>query len=590
MGGAYAALGVALAACAAVVGLTARAAPAGSAAPGTSTSGAESAGAESAGRSASGRSTRDRLHWAALAFVPSSLLLGVTRYVTTDVAPVPLLWVLPLALYLLTFVVAFAERARVPDDVLTTLFAALLPVLALLTALGVNRPLWAIGGTHVIAVAVASLVCHQALADRRPPAAQLTTFYLWVSIGGLAGGVFNALVAPVLFDTLAEYPIAIALAAVAWASSARREEPVSQTPRFFTRIAEGAPRGGRADRLLWHVVGPLAAGGLLFASVVVRADVPTTLRTSATVALGVPAALIGFTLRRRPWAYAFGVTALLVGATAGQRLRMGDVLFRGRSFFGAYVVRATGDYHNLQNGTTLHGAQNLAPAWRRTPITYYHAGGPLGALFTQAPSIMRPGRRVAVVGLGTGSLACWGRPGERWTYYEIDPLVVRVARDPRLFTFLRDCPPTTDVVVGDARLRLADAPPAAYDLIALDAFSSDAIPTHLLTREALALYLSRLAPDGLLAVHISNRYLDLIPVLAELARDARLAGAVGDDVSGAARTNPMVSASRWVVLGRRAALLGPLARQRGWGPLPPRGDVGVWTDDFTDVLSIVKWR
>jgi SAM-dependent methyltransferase len=604
---AYAALGVGVAACA----LAASGAPAAAwVAP----------AAARAEDDAAGRARWiERLRWTFLALVPSALLLGVTRYVTTDVAPVPLLWVIPLALYLLTFVAAFAERARVPAAVLEPLSAALLPLLALLTALGVNRPLWAIAGAHVVAVGVASLVCHQTLADRRPAPARLTEFYLFVSLGGLAGGVFDAVVAPAVFDTLAEYPIAIALAGVAWAVAARLDDEAryrgpgglpphlqhgadapsaphhsnARPHHLFARLVEPAPDAERLDaidRTLWYAAGPLAAGALMFAAVLVRMEVPSGVRGAMTTALGVPAALLAFALRRRPWAYALGLAALLAGASVGQRVRAGGVLLRARSFFGAYAVRETGTYHHLQNGTTLHGAQDTRPQWRTTPLTYYHAAGPLGTIFARVPALARDGRRVAVVGLGTGTLACYGRRGERWTFYEIDPLIVRIARDPRLFTYLRDCPPTTDVVVGDARLRLAEAPDATYDLLVLDAFSSDAIPTHLLTREAVALYLAKLRPGGILVVHVSNRYLNLVPVVAELARDARVAGSYGNDVSGESRRRPMISPSVWVVLAHRAAEIGAVTRLAGWAALPAGGDLRVWTDDFTDVLSVVKWR
>jgi spermidine synthase len=252
-------------------------------------------------------------------------------------------------------------------------------------------------------------------------------------------------------------------------------------------------------------------------------------------------------------------------------------------------VRRSGDYHHLAHGTTLHGAQNSAPPFRTMPLTYYHREGPLGQLFASMFHTL-PSRRVAVVGLGTGTVACYGRRGERFTFYEIDPLVERIARDARLFTYLRDCPPQVDVVLGDARLRLADAPAAAYDLIVLDAFSSDAIPVHLLTREALALYLSKLADGGAIALHISNRYLDLLPVVAELARDARVAGVVGRGTRlTAEQTGQMLSSSAWVVLSRRARDLGSLARREGWDVLPPAGDRGLWTDDFSNVLRVITW-
>jgi hypothetical protein len=541
-------------------------------------------------------SARDRLTWMALAFVPSSLLLGVTRYVTTDVAPVPLLWVVPLALYLLTFIVAFSARGRVPSDLLGPIFAGSLPLLALLTTLGVNRPLWAIAGVHVVVVGIASLVCHQALADRRPAPERLTEYFLWISLGGLLGGAFNALVAPVIFDTIAEYPLAMAFAALAWAlgEGPSDADPPRSVPTFFGSLPELAVETPptRTERILWLVGPPLIVAGLLYAAVAVRGVVPSVMRATGSAALGVPAALLCFAIRRRRLSYALCVCGLLAGAALGRQASGGQVLLQARSFFGAYTVRVSDGFHTLQNGTTLHGAQDARPGRAKSMLTYYHVAGPLGTLIAQVPSLADPARprRVAVVGLGAGTVACYGRPGERWTFYEIDPLIARIARDPRFFTYLRDCPPTTDVVLGDARIALATAPDSAYDLIVLDAFSSDAIPTHLLTRESLALYLSKLARDGVIAIHVSNRYLNLIPVIAELALDARVAGSQGRDVSGAWRTQGMVSASVWVAVARRAATLGPLTRQPGWLPLPPAGDVRLWTDDFTDVLSVVRWH
>jgi spermidine synthase len=291
-------------------------------------------------------------------------------------------------------------------------------------------------------------------------------------------------------------------------------------------------------------------------------------------------------LRRDRAAFALGVAALLGAGEAGRRDREGDVLVRARSFFGAYTVRSSGTYHHLTHGTTLHGAQDTA---RPTDmLTYYHRAGPLGRMFAATPAASA--RRVAMVGLGTGTAACYGGQGDVWTFYEIDPLVARMASDPRLFTYLRDCAPRVEVVLGDARLRLAEAAAGAYDVILLDAFSSDAIPMHLLTREALALYLDKLAPGGIVAFHISNRYLDLKPPLAELARETRLAGAVGNDVSDIVLRNPMLARSTWVVLSRRAADLAELAREPGWAPLAPGGRDAPWTDDWSDVFSVVKWR
>jgi hypothetical protein len=268
----------------------------------------------------------------------------------------------------------------------------------------------------------------------------------------------------------------------------------------------------------------------------------------------------------------------------------GALLFRARSFFGVYTVRADGYYHMLANGTTLHGGQLLKAPYQRDPLTYYHREGPVGQLFASLPPAPQ-GRRVAVVGLGAGTLACYAQPADSWTFYEIDPLAERIARDRRLFTYLPECAPQATVVIGDARRSLIRAPDRGYDLIVLDAFSSDAIPVHLLTREAIALYLSKLADGGLLAVHVSNRHLDLTPVLAELARDARVAGIAGQDVNfTSAQRARLKSNSRWIVLARRPADFAALARQAGWSPLPPSAPIRLWTDDASDLISVFKWR
>jgi hypothetical protein len=615
----YLALGLALIACLiAAVGAARRARgagalPAGAAAVEFAIAPAEELAERPAERPVDGP---ERLRWTMLAFVPSALLLGVTRYLSTDVAPVPLLWVVPLAIYLLTFVLAFAERVRVPDGPRDAAFGFVTPVLAILVALGANTPLWAVGAAHLAAFGVVALTCHQQLADRRPGVGHLTEYYLWIAAGGLLGGLFDALVAPAAFDALYEYPLAVGLAALVWwlgdppaAGAPDRPHPRgvgSDRPiarRLRARLVEAgegrpSPRRPRprwlagADAAASVAALPVVVALLMFAAAARLPFLPGARDALPSALVGGVAALITFRLRGRRDRFALAVAGLLVGGLAGQRARATGVLARERSFYGAYTVRASATSHHLQHGNTLHGAQDTRPAYRTTPLTYYHAGGPLGTLFERAPRLAAgaPPRRVAAVGLGTGTVACWGRAGERWTFYEIDPLMVRLARDPRLFTYLRDCPPQSDVVVGDARLSLARAPRGAYDLILLDAFSSDAIPTHLLTREAMALYLDRLAPGGVLAVHVSNRYLSLAPVVARLAAGAGAEAVEGRDVSGAAKRNPFLATSAWVVVARDRRALGALAAAPGWQELTAPAGGRPWTDDYTDVLSAVRWR
>lgn len=507
-----------------------------------------------------------RARWVLLSFVPSSMLLAVTAYLATDVASIPLLWIVPLALYLLTFVIVFARKAIIPHAYAVWLQPPFLLILAVSIALMMQRSVTALAPTHLVAFFLTALVCHGELAKDRPSVSHLTEFYLWLSVGGVLGGMFNVLVAPQVFDSVMEYPIAIVIAAA-----------------LRPTIAKRRPLDAALDALL-------PAALCIAIMVVMRLGFPpASWGSKAPVWLFGGYALIVLCFQRHAIRFALGVAAIFVGALLGRGVDK-TVLFQGRSFFGVYRVTAYPKHHALQNGTTTHGGQSIYPQFAREPLTYYHRDGPLGQSFAW---LMRknPDRRVAIVGLGTGTIACYGRPNETWTFYEIDPLIQRIAFNPKYFTYIRDCPPAKRVVFGDARLSLASTPDSSYDYIILDAFSSDAIPVHLMTREALALYLRKLAPGGSIAFHVSNRYLNLEPVVVELARDARVAGIVGADVAIA--TSQQMSfkmTSKWIVLSRRAQDHALLALQPGWRVLAPKAEVGVWTDDFSNVFSVFRWR
>jgi spermidine synthase len=307
------------------------------------------------------------------------------------------------------------------------------------------------------------------------------------------------------------------------------------------------------------------------------------------IMFGLPA-LVCFSFSRRPLRFGLGVAAIL----AASQLyigSVGSVLYAERSFFGIHRVSIGGQgrYRQLVHGSTLHGMQSTDPTRSREPLTYYYRSGPLGQLFAQLGRSQQPAT-VAVVGLGAGSTACYAQPGQAWTFYEIDPAVERIARDPRFFTFLRDCAPDAPVVLGDARLALKRAPQQGYELIILDAYSSDSIPLHLLTREALQLYMAKLAPDGVLAFHISNQHLDLEPVLGNLARDAGLSALVQNEVAISSAESEMgKAASQWTVLARAPADLESLAADPRWQPLRLDAGTGVWTDDFASLLSVFTW-
>ena len=508
-----------------------------------------------------------RVRWILLSFVPSSMLLAVTTYLATDVASIPLLWIIPLALYLLTFVIVFARKVVIFRHAFAVwLQPPFLLILAVAIALMMQRSVTALAPTHLAAFFLTALVCHGELAKDRPSVSHLTEFYLWMSVGGVLGGIFNVIVAPQIFDSVLEYPIAIVLAALLRPTLAKR--------RPYDRVLD--------------VAMPVALCLLII--ILMRSGFPPEKwGPKAPVLVFGAYALIILCFQRHALRFALGVAAIFVGSALGRGADE-SLLFRGRSFFGVYRVMAYPKHHALQNGTTTHGGQSIYPEFAREPLTYYHRDGPLGQSFAW---LMRwnMDRRVAIVGLGTGTIACYGRTNETWTFYEIDPLIERIAFNPKYFSYLRDCPPTKRIILGDARLSLTQAPDGAYDYIILDAFSSDAIPVHLMTREALQLYLRKLAPGGSIAFHISNRYLNLEPVVVELARDARLAGIVGADTAiTSAQTMSFKMNSKWIVLSRRAKDHAVLALQPGWRVLAPKSDVALWTDDFSNVFSVFRWR
>jgi len=508
-----------------------------------------------------------RTRWVLLSFVPSSMLLAVTTYLSTDVAAIPLLWIVPLAIYLLTFVIVFARKVVIFRHAFAVwLQPPFLLILSVAIALLMQRSVTALAPTHLAAFFLTALVCHGELAKDRPSVTHLTEFYLWLSVGGVLGGIFNVIVAPHVFDSVVEYPIAIILAAAL--------RPTLATRGRFARVAD--------------VVLPAA----LCATIVILMRLgfpPQSWGGKAPVWAFGGYAIVVLCFQRHPIRFALGIAAIFIGAALGRGADQ-TLLFKGRSFFGVYRVMVYPKTRALQNGTTTHGGQSIYPELATEPLTYYHRDGPLGQSFRWLMQ-KNPNRRVAIVGLGTGTIACYGRSNESWTFYEIDPLIERIALNPKYFTYLRDCPPAKRIVLGDARLSMQQAPDSSYDFIILDAFSSDAIPVHLMTREAVQLYLRKLAPGGSIAFHISNRYLNLEPVLVEIARDARLAGIVGADtlVTPAQRAEFKMD-SRWVVLSRKATDHAQLAVQPGWHVLPPASPVALWTDDFSNVLSVFSWH
>ncbi len=514
--------------------------------------------------------TRRRLRWLGLAFVPSSLMLGLTTFLTTDLAPIPLLWALPLSLYLVSFVAAFSPTARGERARRAMVFA--LPgvaiLLLILLLVDARQPLWLVMPIHLAGFFVFAMVCHGELARDRPPARSLTGFYVIVSLGGALGGAFTAILAPLVFDSPAEYPLAIVLACLCLPAKAPRVPP----SRYVRWLDVGLPLA----------VGALVAGALGLVGLA-AGDVGGA---GESFAYGLGAG-IALNFVRRPLRFGLAVGAIALAGTLP--IVGGDPeLLQERSFFGVYRVTTTdhGRLHELADGTTIHGAQDWAPARRRIPLTYYYPAGPVGQLMRGLPASRE--REVGVIGLGAGSLACYARPGDTYTFYELDPTVVGIARNPRLFTYLRDCRGRNRVVEGDARLSLRRASDRRYGVLVADAFSSDAIPLHLLTREALALYERKLRRDGVLALHITNRFLTLEPVLGNLAHDARLVCLGESEPRSVADHPPGRSPSHWVVMARRWALLGRVAGDRRWHRCARDTSQRVWKDDYSSPIRALR--
>jgi len=462
--------------------------------------------------------------WMLRAAVPASWLAGVTAHATVEVAPIPLLWILPLAAYLASLAIVFAPGGRrwARFDPWLLAMSVLVPI-GLLAA-DVTTPGWVVMPLHMLAFFGGCLAIHGMLFDDRPGPRDLTAFYLALAIGGAGGGLFNAVVAPLVFNARHEFPLA--LVAAAWLLPPLRISGGRLEPYFVPRF-----------------VPCLALAGILVAGAI-RADLQD------------------------------------------------DIIHRTRTFFGVLTVseEANGPARDLQHGDVVHGVQLISddPTRRLLPLTYYHEAGPLGSIVA-ACRATGPFERVGIAGLGIGTIAAYGEPGEEFTFFEIDPAVVRIAEDTRWFTFLAESRAATRIVVGDARLELAREPDASFDLLVIDAFTGDSVPTHLLTREALALYDRKLRPGGCLAIHISNRYLDFGPAVAALAADGRWLALLARDLQvprDYARTT-----STWAVLGRdeqRMATIAanPTSELYSWQPL--RGDpTRAWTDDRSALSEVL---
>ncbi|TAL43729.1 MAG: spermidine synthase [Methylovulum sp.] len=513
-----------------------------------------------------------QLHWLLLAFVPSSLLLGLTNFISTDIASVPLLWIIPLTVYLLSFVIVFSKwNDRLHPFMVMLQPVFLVPFIAYAFINPADLPYWAYLILHVLAFFFAVMVCHGELAKMRPHTRHLTRFYLVMSFAGMLGGMFNTFVAPFIFNGIYEYPVMIVAALL---------------------LRPGLKQSWR-KRLLLQLIFPAM---LVVTGLGLYAGVENLLDYFDVIVIGLMVlTCLTFAFRSRPVAFA-ALTGAIIFLALGVHGLSSHTLYQERTFFGVLAVREsvlTNEqnqpeiYHELFHGTTKHGAQRLPAALSRIPLTYYSRPGPMGQLFSEYDNSDQ-NWTIGVVGLGAGALACYAKPGQQWTLYEIDPLVVDIAEQPKYFSYLSQCARNASIDIGDARLSLAKEPDHKFDLLVMDAFSSDAVPTHLLTAEAVKLYFRKLKPDGILAFHITNRHLLLKKVLSIHAEQLHLAALIQEFQPE--QDMPLVVATDWIVIANKPETLAPLSVSRlgNWQKMPLYFDMKPWTDDFTNIVRIWK--
>jgi hypothetical protein len=519
-----------------------------------------------------------RLSWIGLAFVPAALVTAFTVQTTTDVASAPLLWVIPLALYLLTFVLVFRDQPLISREAL--LFLHLVALATVLIALSFQTHDWfVLSATGVVAFFTAAMLAHRTLYEARPAPAYLTEFYLWMSFGGALGGMFTALVAPRLFSEIYEYPLLLALSMACRPGALNLSQDKQQRRDELVVLWLIAAAG---ILIIWWL--PPLVGSLRLPAWIAR--VGTT--PLAVIALAV---ILLANVRYAPRQLVASGLMCLALVTLPSGVRQADSQITQRSFFGVYRVADSPEtgYRTLVHGTTLHGAQRVFDEEGKevddtVPTTYYYPGSPIGQTIGKRREVLGTEKgRYGIVGLGTGSSSCHKQEGETWKFFEIDPTVINIAKDPKNFTFISKCQPDIDIAIGDARLTIAKEPDASFDLFIIDAFTSDAIPVHMLTKEAVQLFLDKLKPDGVVLLHTSNRYLDLNSVLGAILKElpTGTAGVAMQDQGGEGYGQ---SGSSVVVFAKSEEALQPYRSLEGALDLDD-GGLSAWTDDYSDILG-----
>lgn len=519
-------------------------------------------------------STRSIALWVLLSFLPSSLSLGVTSYITTDIAAVPLLWVLPLAIYLLSFVDAFRSR-----PILVPLAIWVGPIVGMLGLLAYGMPVNRFSQIFVFQLgvfAVLAFCLHGWLARFKPAPQYLTAFYFSMSCGGALGGLLNALVAPMLLSSTVEYPASLLVASVTgfllWQRSRNKD-----TARHHLIAVSRVMATILVNAFVFYFVFGLALGDFTLDNV--------TLKGETLLMAGCFSAVAAMAIYRRyaDVFYATAVLGLFMLIITLSGTTTSPLVFRERSFFGVWKItdQPTENSRYLVHNTTVHGAQFLKQEGTLKPLTYYWG---LQSVFDTLPVLRQ--HPFGLMGLGSGTVKCFARKGQAVDIFEIDPMVVRIAENPDYFRYLSECQGTHEIFMGDGRITMAGRPDGRFGAIIMDAFSSDAIPSHLVTREALQLYFEKLAPHGVLFIHTTNRHIDLWPLLARQAEDL---GYYAFGKKFADNNQPLNYQNYWVAMVRDPNDLAPVMKKEGgWSLLSPVADTKPWTDDYVNILPYLK--
>jgi hypothetical protein len=520
--------------------------------------------------------------WVFIAAVPSGLLVAVTAYISTDVAAAPLLWVIPLSLYLLTWIIVFQRWPSIPRQIALRLQPFAIAGIVALSLFTIRIGLFVSLAAHLIAFFVIALACHGELARTRPAARYLTTFYVALSFGGMVGGLFSGLVAPYVFSWVAEYPILAVLAVLC--------RPFGQD--INRSLWPSPPQVSAAvNSWFWPVAVAIAVFLIFLSYDGFRFDYNDPFLTLIVLVL----AAASLALLRDPPKSAFAVA--LAFATVWLFPVDGTTIQTLRSFFGVHKIYESDDgrFRILKNGSTIHGAERIetedgeAVSGRPRPITYYHDKSAMNRVIEAVRARKGGPLRTAVIGLGSGSLACRIASSETWRFFEIDPTIIDIARDPDRFTFLSSCAPGLPIVLGDARLTFAQELNHVYDLIIVDAYSSDAIPVHLATAEAMGIYKSKLSPQGVVMMHISNRHLELRSVVEGIAAANTLKTWIWSNGSEETDDENYVFGSDVAISAENENDIGALSNDKFWVLTPPNPAVRTWTDDYSNIAGAV-WR